>query len=43
MSNQNNQNNTRKDIKTLVRTKKNWLEQKRISKDGKGLVRTEKD
>ena len=38
-----NQNNTRKEIKRLVRTKKNWLEQKRISKDGKGLVRTEKD
>ena len=38
-----NQNNTRKEIKRLVKTKKKWLEQKRISKDGKGLVRTEKD
>ena len=32
-----------KRLKKLVRTKKDWLEQKRTSKDGKGLVRTEKD
>ena len=40
---QNKQNNTRKEIKRLVKTEKDWLEQKRTSKDGKGIPRTEKN